>query len=145
MVTNYQVNSNRPSFSGQGVLSTSAAQAVAAAVESVFQNIQTLACDMAREEYQKMAAAHNQQSVLQEDALLTIAEAAALLSVVRQTIHNWVRSGQLKSYKLGGRTYFKKAEVTACLVEKMRPNGTRKHERRQFAVSKQNGKGRGDA
>jgi hypothetical protein len=70
-----------------------------------------------------------------------VAQTAALLDVTRQTIHNRVRTGQLRAYKQdsdqhGGRTYFMKSEVLAALQERTRPDGHRKHARRKFSSAK---------
>lgn len=57
---------------------------------------------------------------LADEALLTIREAAALLDVTVQTAHDWKRRGLLKYYKMGSRTYFKRAEVLAALQSQQR-------------------------
>lgn len=49
------------------------------------------------------------------DELLSIREAADLLGVTVQTVHEWKRKGLLKYHKLGSRTYLKRAEVLAAL------------------------------
>jgi excisionase family DNA binding protein len=49
------------------------------------------------------------------DELLSIREAAALLGVTVQTVHEWKRRGLLKYHKLGSRSYLKKADVLAAL------------------------------
>lgn len=46
--------------------------------------------------------------------LLTVPEAADLLDVRPQTIHEWKRRGLLTYRKLGRRTYLKRAEVLAA-------------------------------
>ena len=48
--------------------------------------------------------------------LLTVREAADLLNVCPQTIHEWKRAGLLAYHKLGRRTYLKRAEVLAALT-----------------------------
>ncbi|MFD2786262.1 helix-turn-helix domain-containing protein [Hymenobacter rubripertinctus] len=49
------------------------------------------------------------------DELLTVREAAALLDVTQQTVHEWKRRGLLKYHKLGQRTYLKRADVLSAL------------------------------
>lgn len=50
------------------------------------------------------------------DELLTVRQAAALLDVCPQTIHEWKRAGRLSFHKLARRTYLKRAEVLAALT-----------------------------
>ena len=54
-------------------------------------------------------------AVAPADELLGIGDAAALLGVTVQTIHEWKRRGMLKYYKLGSRSYLKKADVLGAL------------------------------
>lgn len=54
------------------------------------------------------------------DDLLSIREAAELLGVTVQTVHEWKRRGLLKYHKLGGRSYLKRAEVLAALQGQQR-------------------------
>ncbi|MBU6119493.1 helix-turn-helix domain-containing protein [Hymenobacter siberiensis] len=49
------------------------------------------------------------------DELLSIREAAEMLGVTIQTVHEWKRRGLLKYHKLGSRTYIKKTDVLAAL------------------------------
>ncbi|GAB2461299.1 hypothetical protein GCM10011375_12390 [Hymenobacter qilianensis] len=49
------------------------------------------------------------------DELLTLREAAQVLDVTVQTVHDWKRRGLLKYHKLGSRTYIKKADVLTAL------------------------------
>ena len=49
------------------------------------------------------------------DELLSVVEAAALLGVTKQCVHEWKRRGLLKYHKLGSRTYLKRADVLAAL------------------------------
>lgn len=51
----------------------------------------------------------------QTDELLSIREAASLLGVTVQTIHFWKKNGALVYYKLGNRSYLKRADVMAAL------------------------------
>jgi excisionase family DNA binding protein len=54
------------------------------------------------------------------DELLTIREAAALLDVTVQTVHDWKRRGLLKFHKLGSRSYLKRGETLAALTAQQR-------------------------
>ena len=49
------------------------------------------------------------------DELLSIREAATLLGVTVQTVHEWKRRGLLKFHKLASRSYIKRADVLAAL------------------------------
>ena len=49
------------------------------------------------------------------DELLSIREAATLLGVTVQTVHEWKRRGLLKYHKLGSRSYLKRADVVSAL------------------------------
>jgi excisionase family DNA binding protein len=50
-----------------------------------------------------------------KEQLLTILEAAKLLDVCPQTIHEWKRRGLLVFSKLGNRTYIKRSDLLAAL------------------------------
>ena len=52
--------------------------------------------------------------------LLTVPQAAELLDVCPQTIHEWKRRGLLTYHKMGRRTYLKRAEVLAALKSEKR-------------------------
>lgn len=54
------------------------------------------------------------------DELLSIREAADLLGVTVQTVHEWKRRGLLKYHKLGSRSYLKRADVLAALQGQQR-------------------------
>ncbi len=45
----------------------------------------------------------------------TVQETAKFLSVTRQTVHEYVRTGKLRVHKIGARSYFMRAEVLAAL------------------------------
>jgi excisionase family DNA binding protein len=54
------------------------------------------------------------------DEVLSIREAATMLGVTVQTVHEWKRRGLLKYHKLGGRSYLKRADVLAALQGQQR-------------------------
>jgi excisionase family DNA binding protein len=54
------------------------------------------------------------------EELLSIREAAALLGVTVQTVHEWKRRGLLMYHKLGSRSYLKRADVLAALQGQQR-------------------------
>jgi excisionase family DNA binding protein len=56
----------------------------------------------------------------EQDQLLSVREAAQLLDVCPQTIHEWKRRGLLKFHKLSGRTYLKRTDVLAALQGQQR-------------------------
>lgn len=60
------------------------------------------------------------------DELLTLREAAQMLDVTVQTVHDWKRRGLLKYHKLGSRSYIKKADVLAALSGHQRSTKTGK-------------------
>lgn len=58
--------------------------------------------------------------------LLTVQEAAEMLDVCPQTVHEWKRRGLLTYHKMGRRTYLKRAEVLAALQTEQRTVKTKK-------------------
>lgn len=46
---------------------------------------------------------------------LTRQEVARLLQVDLSTVHNWTKSGKLKSYGIGHRVYYKRTEVEKAI------------------------------
>jgi excisionase family DNA binding protein len=47
--------------------------------------------------------------------ILTRKEVATLLSISLVTVHDWIKVGILKPYKLGNRTFFKRSEIMEAL------------------------------
>ena len=68
-----------------------------------------------RHELQSTAPAAPATGTLPADELLSIREAAEMLGVTVQTVHEWKRRGLLKYHKLGSRSYLKRADVLAAL------------------------------
>lgn len=64
------------------------------------------------------------------EKLLSVDETAQLLGICRQTVHDWKRRGLLDFHRLGGKVYFKQAEVVAALNKQVRPDGKRKGARK---------------
>ncbi|WP_187455270.1 helix-turn-helix domain-containing protein [Hymenobacter sp. BT491] len=54
------------------------------------------------------------------DELLSIREAAEMLGVTVQTVHQHKRLGRLRYHKLGSRSYLKRSEVLAALTPQQR-------------------------
>lgn len=54
-------------------------------------------------------------SLTPSEDLLSVREAASMLGVTVQTVHEWKRRGLLKYHKLGSRSYLKRADVLAAL------------------------------
>ena len=48
--------------------------------------------------------------------LLDMEETVEILKVSKVTIHNWKKKGFIKSYKVGRKLYFKKAELVEALT-----------------------------
>jgi excisionase family DNA binding protein len=68
-------------------------------------------------------------SATEQDQLLSVREAAQLLDVCPQTIHEWKRRGLLKFHKLSGRTYLKRTDVLEALQGQQRTIKTGKRAR----------------
>ena len=68
-----------------------------------------------RHELQHHAPAAPVGTAAPADELLSIREAATLLGVTVQTVHEWKRRGLLKYHMLGSRSYLKRADVLAAL------------------------------
>lgn len=73
-----------------------------------------------RHELQHAPAAPAGPPTAAADELLSIREAAAMLGVTVQTVHEWKRRGLLKYHKLGSRSYLKRADVLAALQGEQR-------------------------
>ncbi|UOR06221.1 helix-turn-helix domain-containing protein [Hymenobacter aerilatus] len=52
--------------------------------------------------------------------LLTVREAAALLDICQQTVHDFARRGLITKHRLGGRVYLKRSELLASLQRQHR-------------------------
>jgi excisionase family DNA binding protein len=52
--------------------------------------------------------------------LLTVREAAELLDICPQTVHDMARRGLLVKHRLGGRVYLKRSELLASLQSEQR-------------------------
>jgi excisionase family DNA binding protein len=48
--------------------------------------------------------------------LLTRHEVAEMLKISIVTVHEWTNKGHLKSYRLGGKVFFKRHEIDAALL-----------------------------
>ena len=57
---------------------------------------------------------------LPRDDLLTLAEAARLIKVSRQTIHNWIKAGKVRFSTQGRRLLVSRADILACQDEMVR-------------------------
>ena len=51
-----------------------------------------------------------------ERLVVTVPEAATMLSVSERTIRNWINSGDLKAQRLGNRLYIKVVEIEGLLA-----------------------------
>ena len=68
-----------------------------------------------RYELQQHAPAAPMGNTAPADELLSIREAATLLGITVQSIHEWKRRGLLPYHKLGSRSYIKRADVVGAL------------------------------
>ena len=48
---------------------------------------------------------------------LTRGEVAELLKIDLSSVHNWTKKGILTSYQIGGRVYYKRAEIENSIVK----------------------------
>jgi len=136
MFSSITSTSPRRLASDAGVLPATASHNAEAVTGESLQNVlQQMVHEMVRQQYEKMLAGLAQQPTPKENPPLSILQTANLLQVTRQTVHNRIRRGELMAYKNGGSTYLMKEEVLAALEAKKRPDGTRKHARRQFNPS----------
>ncbi|ALW84162.1 hypothetical protein AUC43_03040 [Hymenobacter sedentarius] len=70
---------------------------------------------MFRHEFNNAAPAASAHNTPPTDELLSIREAAEMLGVTVQTVHEWKRRGLLKYHKLGSRSYLKHSDVLCAL------------------------------
>lgn len=59
----------------------------------------------------------SKKSISGEETVLTRTEIARLFQVTLPTIHAWMNAGILPFHRLGGRVYFKRAEVLKAMKE----------------------------
>ena len=57
------------------------------------------------------------ENPLQKD-YFTMAEATGIFRVDFSTLYNWNRKGYLKSFKIGGRVYYRRSDVEALLQDR---------------------------
>jgi len=70
-----------------------------------------LIADNVREQLETLSRQLNQQATEPGKELMTRKETSIFFAVSLVTIHDWVKSGILKPYKVGNRTYFKRSEL----------------------------------
>lgn len=83
-----------------------------------------------RHELQALAPAAPVGNTPPTDELLSIREAATLLGVTVQTIHEHKRLGRLKFHKLGSRSYIMRGDIMSALQAHQRTVKTGKGGRR---------------
>lgn len=49
--------------------------------------------------------------------LLTRVEVSELLKINLSSVHNWSKKGILKPHQIGGRVYYKRAEIESAIIE----------------------------
>ena len=54
---------------------------------------------------------------IEPNEYLSRLEVSKMLSVDLSTIHNWTKQGKLTSYQIGGRVFYKRAEVENAIVK----------------------------
>ncbi len=74
-----------------------------------------LIAERLKTDLQEVLSAVNKKPVNNEDDFLTRKETAAFFKASLVSIHQWVNDGLIKPYKVGNRTYFKKAELIKVL------------------------------
>ncbi len=90
-------------------------QAVILTGDTYTQLIEDVRAVVRHELHHHAPAAPTTASAGPADELLSIREAATMLGVTVQTVHEWKRRGLLKYHKLGSRSYLKRADVIAAL------------------------------
>jgi excisionase family DNA binding protein len=76
---------------------------------------------------------HSSSPTEEDQHPYTVVETAKMLSVCRQTVHEYVRTGKLRVSKIGGRSYFMRADIMAALQSEgyqRTPKASRSHGRR---------------
>lgn len=70
-----------------------------------------LIADNVREQLQNLRIELQQKATPNGKDLMTRKETAEFFAISLVTIHDWSKSGILKPYKVGNRTYFKRTEI----------------------------------
>ena len=60
-----------------------------------------------------------QPSKKEEEELLTLEEALAILKCSNQTLWNWRKEGIIPSYRLGNRVYIKRSDINSKLIKQV--------------------------
>ncbi|WP_420378808.1 helix-turn-helix domain-containing protein [Gilvibacter sp.] len=55
--------------------------------------------------------------IKEPDPYLTRQDLSDLLKIDLSTVYNWTKKGILKAYQIGGRVYYKRAEVEQSMIE----------------------------
>ena len=71
--------------------------------------------EVVKEQLNEFASHQKQVDTLPE--YLTRREVASYFRISLVTLHNWVKSGKLQSYKINGRIRFKRSEIIAALEQ----------------------------
>lgn len=67
----------------------------------------------------------DKKSTIDNSVLLSRQESASFLKISLVTLYDWTKSGILKSYKIGGRVYYKQDELVSTAKQVVnRRNGT---------------------
>lgn len=59
----------------------------------------------------------NPQTISQPEEYLTVKDVAELFHISIATVNNWKREGILVAYQIGGKIFFKRAEIENSLVQ----------------------------
>ena len=54
---------------------------------------------------------------IEPNEYLTRVEVSKLLKIDLSSVHNWTKKGILTSYQIGGRVYYKRAEVESEIIQ----------------------------
>jgi excisionase family DNA binding protein len=77
-------------------------------IDSTFEEIETLFERKVSREIQNLMANFQPK---QPTEYMTRNEVADMLKIDLSTLHHWTKSGKLKSYGIGNRVYYKRAEL----------------------------------
>ncbi|MBH8557923.1 helix-turn-helix domain-containing protein [Hymenobacter negativus] len=94
---------------------------------------------IAREEHLLLAAEQIDVAAVadQNDQMLTVQQAAAVLGMKPQTVYEWIKAGKIQSCTAGSRSVrIKRGHVLAALQAHTQPDGRRKYARRSSSTPK---------
>jgi len=101
-----------------------------AALLQAFAPLRVLVEQWATEKFQQLLSSISAPVSETTDETMTRPGLRAEFGICDQTAINWEKRGIIKSYRLGRRVVYKRAEVLAAMEGQARPDGTRRNARR---------------